>query len=87
MLMANEVWEFKTYSNGKTELVGRMAPKDIDPAKLPGASHVVIHEEHLLEVRSDTGLAESCRTCGAIGLLKGQLCDVIDKYNDEKHPL
>lgn len=84
--MANEVWAFQKFSNGKMEVV-RQTPADVDPAKLPGASHAVIYEEHLLEVRSSTGFAESCRTCGTIGLLKGQLCEMIDKYNDEKHPL
>lgn len=84
--MTNEVWAFQKFSNGKMEVV-RKTPDEVDPAKLPGASHAVIYEEHLLEIRSSTGFAESCRTCGGIGLLKGVLCEMIDKYNDEEHPL
>lgn len=87
--MPNDVWEFKRGDggSGKVELVGRMQPKDADPAKLPGASHAVIFEEHTLIVRSADGFADSCRSCGVIGLVKGQMCEFIDKYNDEKHPL
>lgn len=86
-MTANEVWTFKPLENGKVELAGRMTPKDIDPAKLPGASHAVTYEEHMLVVRSSDGFADKCRTCEVIGLVPGQLCAMIDKYNDEKHPL
>lgn len=86
-MTANEVWEFSVKSNGKVELVGRMQPKDVDPAKLPGASHAVVYEEHTLVVRSAIGFAEKCRTCEATNLVKSQTCEFIDRYNDEKHPL
>ena len=85
-MTTNEVWAFQKLSNGKLEVV-RKPPGDVDPSKLPGASHAVTHDGHTLVVRAATGFAESCRTCGAVGLLKGQLCEMIDKYNDEKHPL
>lgn len=85
--MANEVWTFKPLENGKVELLGRMAPKDTDPAKLPGASHAVVHDGHTLVVRSSDGFAEKCRTCEVTGLVPGQICEFISKYNDEQHPL
>lgn len=86
-MTANEVWIFKPLTATKVELVGRMPPKDTDPTKLPGASHDAQYEEHTLLVRTMDGFAEKCRTCDVIGLVPGQLCMFIDKYNDEKHPL
>jgi hypothetical protein len=85
--MTNDVWEFKQFSNGKIELVGRMTPKNDDPTQLRGAVQDIEYHGHTLSTWVIDGLAEKCRTCDAIGLVKGQTCAMINKYNDEKHPL
>lgn len=83
-MTANEVWTFKTLSNGKIELAGRAALND-DAA--PGVTRTVDHQEHALVVRLSDGFAEKCRTCDVVGLIKGQTCSLIDEYNDKVNPL
>jgi hypothetical protein len=82
--MANDVWIFQTYSNGKISLVGTKPDSGV-VAVAP--SRDVTYQEHTLIVRTDTDLAERCRSCGCASLVRGELCEKISAYNDENTPV
>lgn len=84
--MTTDVWEFTVGDRGKIELLGRRVPANTNPTELPGAAHIVQHAGHMLTVWTSTGLAYQCRTCDVVSLTRGQLCVIIDRYNDEVNP-
>lgn len=82
-MTANEVWAFTT-TDGKVTLAGRADLKDHAASDV---INVIEYESHSLVVRVADGFAEKCRTCDAVGLVKGQMCSFINEYNDKVNPL
>lgn len=81
-----EVWVFAR-QGAQTVLTGRLPAHDVS-----GGAHVMVtrdveHDGHTLRVWTSDGLAWGCLTCGRIDLVMGQLCALIDAYNDTVCPL
>jgi hypothetical protein len=94
--VTNDVWVFGR-KNEKVVLLGRRGGDGIpaDPVApgvtVPGAQSVPPGSDgpgyaelngHVL--RTYDGMAQRCDTCGAVGLVKGEICDMIGLYNETR---
>lgn len=77
----NEVWTFKALSTGNGKMEVERRPASTTDAE--ALTRDVDHDGHTLSVWNDTGLADRCRTCGRVNLLKSELCEMIDRHNDK----
>lgn len=88
---AQDVWVFGR-KNGKVILLGRRGgdgpPADPVPGGAtaqsvpPGSDGLGYAEVDGHKLRTHDGIAQRCVTCGAVGLVKGETCDMIGTYNE-----